>query len=132
MLSWNAARERVEKFSIASLKKIFLIEENIPADLEARLEKFYLEHRTEVSLRLTDTRNAVERCFALFGAYDKMSRIEPDGKYFLTIRYHDFDEDEVFERIVSLGAAAVVLEPERLRRRVIERLLSIKKILEED
>ena len=128
LISWNEEETRAEKIPVEHLTDLRLLDENIPADIEERLQNFYRLHRAEVSLRLSDTRNAVERCFAVFGSCDKRSRFQDDGSYFLTVSYYDFDENEVFDKIISLGAAVTVIEPEHFRRRVIERLRAIHKL----
>ena len=126
LINWNGTR--ADKIPVERLTDLRLLDENIPADIEERLQNFYRLHRAEVSLRLSDTRNAVERCFAVFGSCDKRSRFQDDGSYFLTVSYYDFDENEVFDKIISLGAAVTVIEPEHFRRRVIERLRAIHKL----
>lgn len=126
LINWNETR--AEKIAVERLTELHLLNDDIPADVEDKLQNFYRQHRAEVSLRLSDTRNAVERCFAAFGACDKQSRLQDDGSYFLTINYCDFDEDEIFNKIISLGAAVTVIAPDHFRQRVIERLRAIDKL----
>ncbi|MBQ9479458.1 MAG: WYL domain-containing protein [Selenomonadaceae bacterium] len=125
---WDEQSDRAEKIFVERLIDLRLLDDNIPADVEERLQDFYRRHRTEISLQLNDTRNAVERCFAAFGSYDKRARLQDDGSYFLNVSCLDLDEQEVFDKIISLGAAVTVLAPEHFRRRVIERLRAIAQL----
>lgn len=123
-------REQVEKIPVEALDAPTLLEENIPPDVEECLKKFYAEHVAEVSLEVKNTRNSVERCFALFSSFDKKSCLQDDGSYFLTITYCTLDEEEIFEKVLSLGAAATVLAPKTFRERVIKKFTAIKNLYE--
>ena len=128
VIAWNESKSSVEKIPVEQLDAVTISAETIPLDVEEKLQKFYQHHTIEVNLLLRNTRNAVERCFALFGSYDKKSRYQNDDTYFLTISCYDFEENEVFEKILSLGSAVTVLSPENLRRKIIEHLRAIKKL----
>lgn len=96
-------------------------------------------HRAYFHLRLTDERNARERCYASFAAFDKKSYCERDGSYRLIISYCTFDEADVVNRLLALGPDVTVLpdQPDekekdiasfgvpagtRLREQIVERL----------
>ena len=126
LIVWRAETLTVEKIPVEILDAATVSEENIPPDAEAQLKKFYAEHVAEVSLKVQNTRNAIERCFALFSSFDKKSRLQDDGTYFLTISYCTLDEEEIFNKIFSLGATATVIAPKRFRERVIKKFSEIK------
>ena len=128
LIVWREITRRVEKIPIENLPAITLSDENIPPDTESHLKNFYAENVAEVSLKVENTRNAVERCFALFSSFDKKSRLQDDGSYFLTISYCTLDEEEIFDKILSLGAAATVISPEAFRKRIINRFIEIKNL----
>ena len=132
IINWNEEKNSAEKISVEKLRDIYLTDENIPNDIEEKLQNFYQENILEITLRLKDTRNAVERCFALFGSYDKNARIQEDGSYFLAIKYYKFDEEEVLNRILSLGAAVTVISPENIRNQIIKKLLSIQSLYQDE
>ena len=129
LIVWNenlreAQKSPVEKFTGASLS-----DESVPPDLNDRLRQFYSQHTAELSLLLRNRRNAVERCFALFGSCDKTSRYQKEtDTYFLTVRYYDFEENELLEKILSLGAAVTVTAPQPLRQKIIQRLRDIRSL----
>ena len=128
LIAWSEEKNIAEKIPVHRLGKILLTEEKFSADIEEKLKKFYSEHSAEISLSVKNTRNAVERCFALFGPYDKKTRLQQDGSYFLSIRYCRFDESEVLEKILSLGAAVTVLSPQNIREQIIGKFVAIRNL----
>ena len=94
LIVWNEALRAAEKFPASALDAARLAEESIPPDLSDRLRDFYRKHTVELSLRLRNRLNAVERCFALFGSCDKTSRYQKDtDTYFMTVKYYDFERN---------------------------------------
>ena len=130
LIVWREEMQTVERISVENLGALSLSGENIPSDTEDNLKKFYAEHVVEVALKVKNTRNAVERCFALFSSFDKKSRLQDDGTYFLTISYCTLDEEEIVEKIFSLGAAATIITPNYLRERIIQKFSEIKALYE--
>ena len=126
LIVWRA--EAVEKIPVENLSAVTLSVEIVPSEVDALLEKFYAEHVAEVSLAVRNTRNAVERCFALFSSFDKKARLQDDGTYFLTISYCTLDEEEIFEKVFSLGATATVIAPKSFRERVIKKFSAIREL----
>lgn len=121
LLVWREETRSVEKIPIETLTAVELSAEEIPADTDEKLKNFYDANVAEVSLEVHNTRNAVERCFALFASFDKKARLQDDGTYFLTISYCPFDEDEIAEKIFSLGATVTVIAPKAFRDRIIKK-----------
>ena len=73
---------------------------------------------------IADKKNtdAFDRCYSLFSAYDKEAFAESEDVYNIKVYYQDFDRREIIARILSLGSAAIVLEPEDIRDEMVERL----------
>lgn len=128
LIVWSEEKNIAEKISIRNLKKISLTEEKILEAVEGNLKKFYSENTAEISLQVKNTRNAVERCFALFGSFDKKTRFQEDGTYFLSVSYCKLDEEEVLEKILSLGAAITVLSPKNIRKQIADKFTTIKNL----
>ena len=126
LIVWREDSQAVEKIPVENLAEVSLSKELIPPDCDDRLKNFYSQNASEVSLKILNTRNAVERCFALFSSFDKKARVQDDGTYFLTVTYCVLDEEEVLEKIFSLGAAVTVITPEHLRKKIIDRFAAIK------
>lgn len=78
--------------------------------------------KCSLTLRVRDTRNALERCLLHFAHFEK--RVErTDGKrYLVHIQYDQDDETELVIRILSFGPMVEVTEPMEFRALIAERL----------
>lgn len=130
LIAWREEAQSIEKVSVESLNAVKLSVEQISDDVDARLKDFYSANVTEVSLEVQNTRNAVERCFALFSSFDKKARLQDDGTCVLTIIYSPPDEEEILEKILSLGSTALVVAPQSLRERVHRKFAEINALYE--
>lgn len=130
LIAWREETRTIEKIPVETLKTLELSAEKIPDDTDEQLENFYSANVAEVSLEVQNTRNAVERCFALFSSFDKKARLQDDGTYFLTISYSPADEEEIFEKIFSLGSTATVVAPKSFRERIIKKFSEINALYE--
>lgn len=64
--------------------------------------------------------NILDRCFHRLSYYDKSAYINKNDKtYYINIDYYDFDERELIRDILSFGSSVVVIEPEHIRKKVI-------------
>ena len=120
LILWNGSFRRIPLAEIASLSA----SDMDAAETEGLWESFLDSRKTSFTLRMKDTNNAIERCFSLFSSYDKESWREKgtdrgDDCYMLKIFYYQFDSEEILHKILSLGPAAVVMEPLPLRQKVI-------------
>lgn len=120
--------QAVEKIPVESMNAPRLTSEPAAQNAEELLKKFYAENVAEVTIKIQNTRNAVERCFALFSSFDKKARLQDDGAYFLTVNYCVLDEKEVIEKIFSLGSTVTVIAPDGLRKKIIDRFAAIQAI----
>lgn len=80
-----------------------------------------LEKR-ELTLRLCDKRNALERCLLHFAHFEKRAERIDKYNYNIHIKYDKEDEQEMLIRILSFGPMVEVIEPRRFRNLIIERL----------
>lgn len=128
LIIWREELQTIEKIPVENLAEPTLSKESIPLEAETQLKKFYAEHVVEVTIKVKNTRNAVERCFALLSSFDKKSRLQDDGTYFLTIKYCTLDEEEIFEKIFSLGVTATVIAPKSFRERIIKKFIAIQNL----
>ena len=94
----------------------------------AEAASYISSHKKEVTLRIKPTRNAIERCFLLFGTYDKTARIESADTYWLVVAYYDFEEEELLQKIMSLHSSATVKGPENIRKAIIQRISETARI----
>ncbi len=124
LIVWDEAENRAVKINIHRLKTLEIAKESIPPDTGKKFMDFLTARKREVTFRLVDTKNtgAFDRCYSLFSAYDKDACAEEENVYTIKVYYQDFDRREIIARLLSLGAAAIVLDPPDLRAEIIERL----------
>ena len=82
----------------------------------------FAEKSDSIKNEIEDNKNTLDRCFNLFSAYDKRYYYD-DNNLILNIYYHDFDEAEIVRDILSLGKSVIVLEPKKIRDKVVNRIL---------
>lgn len=122
LLAWEPTETRILHMSIAGLSDLRLENQKIPQDISQKFEAHLEELKECAELTLTDTKNAKERCYAMFAAFDKTARIDKDGLHHLSITFYRFEREEVIRRILSLGPAAVLQTPDDMRAEIIRRL----------
>lgn len=83
-------------------------------------------HRVELTLEITDERNALERAMLHFAHFEKQAERLEGNRYLLRLQYDDQDETELVIRILSFGPCIRVLEPEYVVERVKKRLIAQK------
>lgn len=79
----------------------------------------------EITLKVKDERNTLERCLLHFAHFEKRAERE-DGHYLLHIRFNCDDEPEMVIRVLSFGPMVEVLEPQSFRKLIIAKLKSQK------
>lgn len=75
-----------------------------------------------VVLRICDERNALERCMLHFAHFEKRAERIGEKHYLVHIRYDKDDETEMVIRVLGFGPLIEVIEPNRFRNLIIERL----------
>lgn len=84
------------------------------------------EHRKDLSLLITNERNALERVMMHFAHFERQAERTDEGKYILRLKYYEDDETEVVIRVLSFGPHIKVLEPQGFVELIKERLISQK------
>ena len=75
-----------------------------------------------VTLRVTDERNALERVMLHFAHFEKNAERLDGNTYLLRIKYSKDDETEMVIRVLSFGPMVEVVEPQKFRTLIIQRL----------
>lgn len=91
-----------------------------------RHEKPQAERRKDLTLLITNERNAPERVMLHFAHFEKRAEHTNDDKYILHLKYYENDETEIVIRVLSFGPYVKVLEPESFVNLIKERLISQK------
>lgn len=118
---------RAIKINIDSITDIKILEERDVLEKEKIQIQDFIKNRKNIGeplvLKIEDNNNTLDRCFNLFSAYDKKYYYDTDNNLILNIYYHNFDEAEIVRDILSLGKSVIVLEPKKIRDKVVERIL---------
>lgn len=89
-------------------------------------EKPQVERRKNLTLLITNERNALERAMMHFAHFEKQAERLDDNKYILCLKYYENDETEIVIRVLSFGPYVKVLEPQSFVNLIKERLISQK------
>ena len=89
-------------------------------------EKPQAERRKDLTLLITDERNALERAMLHFAHFEKQAERTDGDKYILRLKYYENDESEIVIRVLSFGPCVRVLEPQSFVDLIKERLISQK------
>ena len=89
------------------------------APSEKRMETEY----GTVTLRITNERNALERCMLHFAHFEKQAKKLDRMHYQLTLKYDKRDEAELVIRVLSFGPRVEVIEPGSFRTQIKEKLI---------
>lgn len=84
------------------------------------------EQVREITMEITDGRNALERVMLHFAHLEKRAERIDQNRYRLCIRYYENDETELVIRILSFGPYVRVTEPEHFVELMKTRLLAQK------
>ena len=79
----------------------------------------------EITLKVKDERNALERCLLHFAHFEKRAE-RVDDYYLLHIKFNHDDEPEMVIRVLSFGPMVEVLESESFKKLIIAKLKSQK------
>ncbi len=89
-------------------------------------EPFAQEPDQEMTLWVTDGRNALERAMLHFAHFEKRTQRRPDGNYLLHLKYQKKDEQELVIRVLSFGPFVKALAPEAFVEKIKEKLMTQK------
>ena len=89
-------------------------------------EKPQAERRKDLTLLITDERNALERAMLHFAHFEKQVKRIDERRYLLHLRYYESDETELVIRMLSFGPYIKVLAPDRFVSLMRERLIAQK------
>lgn len=84
------------------------------------------DRKKEVTLEITDDRNALERVMLHFAHFEKQAERVDEKRYLLKMKYYESDETEIVIRILSFGPYVRVIGPESFVELIKKRLISQK------
>ena len=85
-------------------------------------EKPQAEQIRELTLQITDERNALERVMLHFAHFEKQAERIDDNRYLLHLKYYATDEREIVIRVLSFGPCVKAVSPDEFTELIKERL----------
>ena len=116
-----ATGSRFSQFNMGRILSCKFYTGNGPWKLKPKTER-----QQDLTLLITDERNALERVMLHFAHFEKQAERLTDGRYKLKVRYYENDETEMVIRVLSFGPVVQVIEPQRFVLLIKERLISQK------
>jgi len=120
---WNEQQERPIKANLDRLSELALGD-------KVTTKKF-LSSEEMISSKLVDEKltfcvknenNAIERTMLLFATYDRSIRRLEDDTYMIEISFYTFQEQELIQKVLSMGKEARVMGPEKIVSEIKRRL----------
>lgn len=124
-LSDNPEEISLQRMTIANLSELHAVDDSFP--ITTTTAKLLAKKRRPETLRLAIkpvvSFNDVERAFLLFSTHEKSGYYnEAENIYYLDVKFYSFQVNSLIRKILSLGRAAVVLEPYFIRESILRRL----------
>lgn len=124
-LSDNPEEISLQRMTIANLSELCAVDDNFP--ITTTTAKLLAKKRRPEILRIAIkpivSFNDVERAFLLFSTHEKSGYYnETENIYYLDVKFYSFQVNSLIRKILSLGKAAVVLEPEDIRESILRRI----------
>lgn len=87
-------------------------------------QKPYIRKTACITLEITNTRNALERCLLHFAHFQKETRRLDENHFEMQLTYYAEDETEVLIRVLSFGPMVKVTAPSSFHQLIQQRLRS--------
>lgn len=120
---------------VQTIQTLTTLEEAPISDRYTVLETLLQADAQTLQLRITNDRNALKRTFHALADYTKETTLVEtilddeeelqDHTYQITITYYPFDEEDVYQKILSLSAMVTVISPLSIRERVVQHFQSL-------
>lgn len=124
-LSNNPDKISLQRMNISNLSELRGVDDKF--SLTTTVIELLAKKRRPETLRLAIkpvvSFNDVERAFLLFSTHEKSGYYnEAENIYYLDVKFYSFQVNALIRKILSLGRAAVVLEPDFMRESILRRL----------
>lgn len=124
-LSDNLDKISLQRMNISNLSELRGVDDKF--SLTTTVIELLAKKRRPETLRLAIkpvvSFNDVERAFMLFSTHEKSGYYnDTENIYYLDVKFYSFQVNALIRKILSLGRAAVVLEPDFMRESILRRL----------
>ena len=120
---------------VKDIQSLTLTEVSPVSNRYSVLERLLQADAQTLQLRITNDRNALRRTFHALADYTKETTLVEtilddedelqDHTYQITITYYPFDEEDMYQKILSLSAMVTVISPLSMRERVVQHFQSV-------
>lgn len=114
--------KKIEKLPLTSIKDIGLSKNKAPDNKEDIFLDALKSLEQTISFTFSSNRNTADRCFAFFESYEKITERLDENTFRMKVTYFNFDEEDIFNFLLSLGANVVVTAPKEARTKMIHLL----------
>lgn len=112
----------LKRMNIANLKELEIVDnaEEIQIPFKDLQEERRSKEKLKLLIKAVTGFHDVERCFLLFSTHEKSGWYDAEKNiYHMEISFYSFEIPTILKKILSLGAAVVVLEPNCIREAMI-------------
>ena len=125
-LEYSPKDDKFRLITMAGRRHIIRLQSMLSCELDAPFHPAGFPRpagrRTELTLEITDERNALERVMLHFSHFRKEAERAGENRYVMRLWYEPKDETELVIRVLSFGPMVKVVAPEGFRRQVVDRL----------
>jgi len=136
VIFYSVEQKNFSKCIIQNLEGIRYDSDNFDREKILKEYEEYLKNsraKEPIVLEVENTRNALEKSFCIFSAFEKSARfLKEKNKHEIKIFYYNFEEAEIISRILYLGKNVVVTHPEHIREHIVARVKNALKIYTEN
>lgn len=123
VILYSLKQDRLIKSLLNNFNNIKYLDENIDSNIKEKIVDSYKKKEKNLKLIIKNNQNAVERTFYLFSNYEKSAEyIEKEDIHKINIKYYDYDSEEIVLKLLYLGKNVVVIEPQDIIKRLIEKI----------
>lgn len=127
IIMWNEEKHWTFKSDINTITRLDILPECCSETVIKEADDYVAamkEKEEPIVLKINAAHtNALERCCNLFAEYDKELSCTAKDIFMLKIFHRDhFDKAEIKQAILSLGSSVMVMQPEKLKKEIIEEI----------
>ena len=118
LIGYHVADETFHYYALDTLPTVTV--GNVPVEIDANaLYKEYQEtNRQTVLFSIYDLNNAIDRCFNAFCNYEIVGTETDHNTFTLSVEYLPFQEKDIVQILLSLGAAVRIHQPSTLKDQI--------------
>jgi len=122
---FDIEKENKPTMNIERIVNAMIVDNNVPNLDEPPIDKI-----ETAELELRNEKNIPIQCFTLLSDYQKIVVFDDiRNLYKITIQYYEFERQDLFKNLLSLGNYCTILSPEILVKQIKQRLENLSRLL---